>query len=164
MVATFCKRYYKEYATEDRSVKENFQTKNFPNILNLAQTLWGKSLTPPVKLGSYIKEILIIFKQDAIFTNDADRKTECENFNYLVETKWTQINAPHIRKLKEQKAKVVEMPITSDITKFLQYLNCEILRLVNELSQDRKPDTWKNLNKTCLAYLIVFNRRQEGEV
>ena len=109
------------YATDDISVKENFQTKNFPNILQLAQTSWGQSLSPPVRLGSYIKEILIIFKQDAIFTNDADRKTECENFNYLVETKWTQINAPHIRKLKEQKAKVVEMPITSDITKFLQY-------------------------------------------
>ena len=74
VVATFCKRYHKEYATEDRSVKENFQTKNFPNILNLAQTSWVKSLTPPVKLGLYIKEILIIFKQDAIFTNDADRK------------------------------------------------------------------------------------------
>ena len=142
MIATFCTNYHKKYSTEDRSVKEIFHTKNFLNVLNLAQTLWGKSLTPPVKLGSYIKEILIIFKQDAIFTNDEDRKIEVENFHYLVDTKWTHINAPHIKKLKEQKAKVVEMPITSDISKFLQYLNDEIVHLVNELrSQDRKIDT-----------------------
>ena len=165
MVATFCIRYHKEYGTEDRSVKEIFQTKNFQNVLSLAQISWGEAPTPAIKLGQYIKEVLIVFKQDAIFENDADRKTECENFYYLVDTKWNQvINAPHIRKLKEQKAKVVEMPITSDITTFLQYLDGEILRLVKELSQDRQSDTWKQLNKTCLGYLIIFNRRREGEV
>ena len=78
-------------------------------------------------MGQAIKEVLIVFKQDAIVENDADRKTEFENFQFLVDSKWSQIiNSPHIHKLKKQKAKVVEMPVTSDITQFLKYLDDEL--------------------------------------
>ena len=165
LIATFCINYHKEYGTEDRSVKEIFHTNNFQKCLCLAQTTWGDAPTPAIKMGQAIKEVLIVFKQDAIVENYTDRKTECENFQFLVDSKWSQIiNSPHIRNLKKQKAKVVEMPVTSDITQFLKYLDDEIKSLVSELRLNGHSNIWKQLVKACLAYLIVFNRRREGEV
>ena len=90
-------------------------------------------------------------------------KIEAENFWFLVEQRWKVINAPNIRKLKEKKPNVVEMPLTADITKFLNYLNDEIAKLVKELkSQDNILDPWKRLSKVCLVYLIILI--EEGKV
>ena len=69
----------------------------------------------------------------------------------------------NIRKLKEKNPYVVEMPLAADITKFLNYLNDEIAKLVKELkSQDNILDPWKRLAKVCLVYLIVLI--DEGKV
>ena len=169
VIGRFCVKYHKEYATEDRSVKEIFQTKNFSNCLSLAQTYRGDALTPAIKLGQYLKDVLVIFKQDAIFERDTDRIAEYDNLKFLLESKWSQeINSPHNRMLKEKKAKVVEMPITGDITKFLKYLDGEIFMLGKEIRQNGlqngSQELWIKLAKSCLGYLIVFNRRREGEV
>ena len=83
-VGTFCKWYHKEYGTDNISVRDIFQTKNFESIFNIAQLTFGTSLTPPVKLGGYIKEIMAIFKQQAIYSNDSEKKEEIDNFLYLV--------------------------------------------------------------------------------
>ena len=75
------------YGTDDISVKDIIQTKNFEKNVKLAQQTFGKSLTPPVKLGSYIKEIIVILKQHAIFSNNSEKKKELEDFLYLVNTR-----------------------------------------------------------------------------
>lgn len=163
-VGTFCKSYHKEYGTDDISVRDIFQPKNFERIFKIAQPTFGKSLTPPVKLGGFIKEIMVIIKQQAIYSDDSEKKEEIENFLYLVNTSWNLISAPNIRMLKEQKPIVVEMPITSDIRKVLHFLSGEIQKYVNELCQDPTLEIWIILSKNVLAFLIVFNRRREGEV
>ena len=66
--------------------------------------------------------------------------------------------------LKEQKPIVVEMPITSDIRTFLESLSDKIQKCVNELFQVKTLEIWIKLSKYVLAFLIVFNRRREGEV
>ena len=65
--------------------------------------------------------------------------------------------------LKELKPIVVEMPITSDIRIFLQFLSHEIRQYFEELNQNKTIDIWINLSKNVLAFIIVFNRRREGE-
>ena len=56
------------------------------------------------------------------------------------------------------------MPITNDIKIFLQFLSDEITKYLKELNQFKTIDLWINLSKNVLTFLIVFNRRQEGEV
>ena len=92
------------------------------------------------------------------------KKIEIENFTYLIETKWNLISAPNIRALREQKSIVVEMPITSDIKKVLHFLTGEINNYVNKLCQNPSLDIWTDLMRYVLSFLIVFNRRREGEV
>ena len=56
------------------------------------------------------------------------------------------------------------MPVTNDIKIFLDYISIEISKYIKELIHDKNPLNFTNLNKLVLAYLIVFNRRREGEV
>ena len=167
-IGTFCKSYNEKYGTDDItddiSVRDIFQTKNFESIFDIAKLTFGTSLTPPVKLGGYIKEIMVILKQQAIYSNDTEKKEEIDNFLYLVNTQWNLISAPHIRMLKDQKPVVVEMPITSDIRTFLESLSGKIKQYVDELSQFKTLEIWMKLSKYVQAFLIVFNRRREGEV
>ena len=95
---------------------------------------------------------------------DSEKKKDLEDLFYLVDTKWTLISAPNTRRLKELKPIVVEMPITNDIKLFLQFLSDAITEYVKELNQIKTIDLWMNLSKNVLAFLIVFNRRREGEV
>ena len=163
-VGTFCIKYGHEYGTEDSTIKEILQTKNFYKNFNLAPTAFGKALTTPVKLGANIKSIITILKQNAIFTLDTDKKKDLENLLFMVQTKWTEISAPNQRRLKEQKPHVVEMPITNDVKLFLKFLTDEITKYLKLLNQTQTIDLWTNLSKNVLAFLIVFNRRREGEV
>ena len=50
-VGTFCTLYLQMYGTDDISVKDIIQTKNFDQIFTVAQQMFGKSLTAPVRLG-----------------------------------------------------------------------------------------------------------------
>ena len=163
-VATFCKSYHRDYGTDDISVRQICQTKNFEKMFATAQQSFGSALTPPVKLGKYIKDLMIIIKQQAIYRNDVDRQQEIERFLFLVDTSWNIISAPNIRTLKELKPVVVEMPITADIKNLIQFLSSEIEKHVQELNQNPNLETWLSLSKSVLVFLIVFNRRREGEV
>ena len=95
---------------------------------------------------------------------DTDKKKDLENLLFMVQTKWTEISAPNQRRLKEQKPHVVEMPITNDVKLFLKFLTDEITKYLKLLNQTQTIDLWTNLSKNVLAFLIVFNRRREGEV
>ena len=96
--------------------------------------------------------------------NNNSMKTHYENLLSLFDSSWTYISAPKRRKLNEQKPHVVEMPITNDIKLFLHYLSMEIAKIIREFIHDEIPLDFTKLNKLVLAYLIVFNRRREGEV
>ena len=55
------------------------------------------------------------------------------------------------------------MPITSDIRISLQFLSDEIRKYLEELDQYKTIEIWISLSKNVLAFIIVFNRRREGE-
>ena len=97
VVATLCTKYHAVYGREEYSVQEIFKSKNVDKIVKIAQEKWDNSLTPPVRLGCYIKEISLIFKQYAIVKNDEAMKTEAENLWFLVDRRWQTINAPNIK-------------------------------------------------------------------
>ena len=56
------------------------------------------------------------------------------------------------------------MPVTEDIKIFLEYLTNEITMYTGNLKDCKTNEYFTTLNKLVLAYLIVFNRRREGEV
>ena len=164
-VATFCTKYNQEYSNND-SVKDIFQISNFDNIFRFLyqRGVFGKALSPSTKLGGYMKEIIVLLKHEAIVTNDSVKSKELDDLLYLVENRWTLISARNLRKLKEQRPIVVEMPITNDIKIFLGFLSDNIKEYLEELKQSQTIELWTNLSKNVLAFLIVFNRRREGEV
>ena len=100
--------------------------------------------------------------------NDNSSKIHYENLLQLIDTSWTYVSAPNRRKLNEQKDHVVEMPITNDIKLFLHYVSIEISQKITEFDQNENDyvlfHDFTKLNKLVLAYIIVFNRRREGEV
>ena len=163
-VATFCLEYHKQHGNSDYYVKDILKTCNFPKIFKVAQVAFGMSLTPATRLGHYLKELIFILKNNAIFDNDLSMKSHLEDLYFLIDNRWNLISAPNIRKLKEQKPTVVEMPVTNDIKIFINYLTCEITQYIEKLQLFKTHNNFSCLNKLVLAYLIVFNRRREGEV
>ena len=163
-VGTFCLEYHQQHGISDYYVKDILKTCNFPNIFKVAQMAFGKSLTPATRLGHYFKELIFILKNNAIFDQDSSMKSQLDDLFFLIDKDWNLITAPNKRKLKEQKPTVVDMPVTNDIKIFLNYLTCEITQNIEELKLSKTPNNFSSLNKLVLAYLIVFNRRREGEV
>ena len=98
-VATFCKSYHRDYGTDDISVRQICQTKNFEKMLATAQQSFGSALTPPVKLGKYMKDLMIILKQQAIYRDECDRQQDIDNFLFLVNSSWNMISVPNTRTL-----------------------------------------------------------------
>ena len=137
-VGTFCLQYHTQFGTSDFYIKDILKTSNFSKNFNVAKVAYGTALTPPTRLGPYLKELVMVLKHTAIFANDMERKTHLDNLFFLIESRWTLISAPNIRMLKDQKPKVVEMPITNDIKTFLSYLSIEINIYIEKLT-DCKP-------------------------
>ena len=76
IMGTLVTAYHAKYGTnitDDISLKEILQTKNFKKLYDVTKTAYGTSLTPAVKVGSYIKDVLVIIKQEAIFSNDTKK-------------------------------------------------------------------------------------------
>ena len=167
-VATFCLKYIEIEGSDDYFIKDILRPKNFRKICSVAKAAWNESLTPATKLGRYLKEIVVVLQNAAIMENDNSSKIHYENLLQLIDTSWTYVSAPNRRKLNEQKDHVVEMPITNDIKLFLHYVSIEISQKITEFDQNENDyvlfHDFTKLNKLVLAYIIVFNRRREGEV
>ena len=167
-VATFCLKYIENEGSDDYFIKDILQPKNFGKICSVAQVAFNESLTPATKLDFFLKEIVVILQNAAIVENDNSSKIHYENLLQLIDTSWTYVSAPNRRKLNEQKDHVVEMPITNDIKLFLHYVSIEISQKITEFDQNENDyvlfHDFTKLNKLVLAYIIVFNRRREGEV
>ena len=164
LVGTYFLKYHKHCGNKDYTVKDILKPSNYNNIFNVAQVAFGTSLTPPAKLGNYLKELIQILKHNAIFVSDTESKNQLDNLQSVLENNWSLISAPAIRSLKAKKPLVVNMPVTEDIRIFLQYLTSEITEYTRNLKHSKTNENFTKLNKLLLAYLIVFNRRREGEV
>ena len=126
-VATFCLKYFEIEGSDDYFIKDILGVKNFRKICRVAKDAWTDSLSPVTKLGSYLKEIVVVLQNEAIMENDNASKMQYDNLIHLIDTEWTFISAPNRRKLNEQKEHVQEMPITNDIKLFLHYSSMEIV-------------------------------------
>ena len=131
-VATFCLKYFEIEGSDDYFIKDILGPKNFRKICRVAKDAWTDSLSPVTKLGSYLKEIVVVLQNEAIMENDNASKMQYDNLIHLIDTEWTFISAPNRRKLNEQKEHVQEMPITNDIKLFLHYSSMEIAQKVKK--------------------------------
>ena len=160
----FFLEYHRQHGSNEYYVIDILKICNFQKIFKVAQIAFGEALTPPARLGHYFKDLIFILKNNAIFDQDSLMKSQLDDLYFLFENKWNLISAPNIRKLKEQKPTVVNMPVTNDIKIFINYLTCEITKSIDELKLSKTHNNFSRLNKLVLVYLIVFNRRREGEV
>ena len=167
-VAIFCLKYFEIEGSDDYFIKDILVVKNFRTICRVAAEAWPDALSPASKLGNYLKEIVVVLQNEAIMENDNASKMQYDNLIHLIDTEWVYVSAPNRRKLNEQKEHVQEMPITNDIKLFLHYSSMEIAEKVQYLIENKTEPVLFNdfirLIKLVLAYIIVFNRRREGEV
>ncbi|KAL7877397.1 hypothetical protein SRHO_G00040400 [Serrasalmus rhombeus] len=87
-------------------------------------------------------------------------------FQDVHQEKWNElISATALRNIREAKWNVPTlMPFTEDVQKMHAYLTQVQDEWYNSLSESPSTKAWMELAKVCLAQIIVFNRRREGEV
>ena len=87
-------------------------------------------------------------------------------FQDVHQEKWNElISATALRNIREAKWNVPTlMPFTEDVQKMHAYLTQVQDEWYNSLSESPSTKAWMELAKVCLAQIILFNRRREGEV
>ena len=99
-VAKFCLQYHDHCGNNDYYVKDILKPSNIKKIFNVAKVAYGTALSPATRLGPYLKELILVLKHNAIFTNDKDGREMLDNLHCLIEAEWSLISAPKIRTLK----------------------------------------------------------------
>ncbi|KAL1250632.1 hypothetical protein QQF64_018428 [Cirrhinus molitorella] len=87
-------------------------------------------------------------------------------FQEVHASKWNEmISATALRNIREAKWNVPTlMPFTEDVQKMHTFLSQMQEEWFNMLSESPSTKAWTELAKVCLAQMILFNQRREGEV
>lgn len=121
-----------------------------------------------IKIGHTLRKCCQIVKGQAIETSDKELAEDARQFEDLCEMDWTEeITHSAKRQLYERKRNAVKrLPLSEDTKKIVDFLKKEIAEKKKNLSTniDNISVVWRNLSELVLAYLIIFNRRRQGEV
>ncbi|XP_054483191.1 uncharacterized protein LOC129116215 [Anoplopoma fimbria] len=98
--------------------------------------------------------------------NNHELVKNATEFQEVHNERWNEmISATALRNLNEAKWNVPTlMPFTEDVQRLHQFLSQKQEEYCKELSESPSTKTWIDLAKVCLAQIILFNRRREGEV
>ena len=135
------------------------------------QTLTYSTPSLALKLGHTLQKLAKITKRNAIEKNDDDKIKSSDYFSELCTMEWGDEIARHaLDTLQDKKRnKVNILPLSSDVVKLNEYLNKVSGILSTQLTQMQVDgcgveETWRLLAEATLAQIIIFNRRQQGEV
>ncbi|XP_032382955.1 uncharacterized protein LOC116696235 [Etheostoma spectabile] len=118
------------------------------------------------KLGNTLVKASKLLKAQGLISNNKELVKNATEFQEVHQEKWNEmISATALRNIREAKWNVPTiMPFTEDVQKMHGYLSQVQDKWSNSLSETPSSTTWKELAKVCLAQIILFNRRREGEV
>ncbi|KAL7877386.1 hypothetical protein SRHO_G00040290 [Serrasalmus rhombeus] len=128
----------------------------------------NKFLIPSLanKLGNTLVKVSKLLKAQGLISNNDKLVKNASEFQDVHQEKWNElISATALRNIREAKWNVPTlMPFTEDVQKMHAYLTQVQDEWYNSLSESPSTKAWMELAKVCLAQIILFNRRREGEV
>ena len=121
-----------------------------------------------LKLGHTLKKAAMIQLNEALMDpNGTARQKEVENFITLVSNKWEEEVSSHaLRTLYQNKRNNPKLlPLTNDVVILSRYLQEKAEQHMEALETTQDfTGTWTALSRIAMVYLIVFNRRRQGEI
>ncbi|XP_074540059.1 uncharacterized protein LOC141806728 isoform X2 [Halichoeres trimaculatus] len=119
-----------------------------------------------LKLGNALVKVCRLLKAQGLISNNKELVKNASEFLDVHEEKWNEmISATALRNIREAKWNVPTlMPFTEDVQKMHAYLSQMQDEWHKSLSESPSTKAWIVLAKVCLAQIILFNRRREGEV
>ena len=133
----------------------------YDKVEDAARQLALKSPQLGLSLGHYIKQICLQKIGLAIKDKCTEDLAEAESFKKLYEASWSsQVAAPTSRRQRlRQLNKAVELPLTTDVIKFTDYLKETV-----DVQLNLEQIDIEKLIKVTLASIIMFNKRRPAEV
>ncbi|XP_026128616.1 uncharacterized protein LOC113109184 [Carassius auratus] len=118
------------------------------------------------KLGNSLVKVCKLLKAQGLISNDKQLVKNASEFQEVHANKWNEmISATALRNIREAKWNVPTlMPFTEDVQKLHTFLSQVQDEWFNLLSESPSTKAWMELAKVCLAQMILFNWRREGEV
>lgn len=118
------------------------------------------------KLGHALVKASKLLKAQGLISNNKELVKNASEFQDVHREKWNEmVSAAALRNLREAKWNVPTlMPFTEDVQKLHDHLNQMQDEWYKSLSESPSTRAWRQLAKVCLAQIILFNRRREGEV
>ncbi|CAJ1057878.1 uncharacterized protein LOC124050300 [Xyrichtys novacula] len=119
-----------------------------------------------IKLGNALVKASKLLKAQGLISNNNELVKNASGFQEVHQEKWNEvISATALRNIREAKWNVPTlMPFTQDVQKMHTYLSQMQDEWHKSLSESPSTRAWMELAKVCLAQIILFNRRREGEV
>lgn len=169
---------------EVESLFEALKPEMFQYIVSATKVISGydintksfKSASLALHMGTNLKIVcdvafkLVVEKKNVPgikFTDYVTKKTEIKDLKRLIEGHWcNELSSLALKNLKEKHwEKPLQLPLSSDLELFNEYLNKLASEAFNNLSKNISTKTYyKQLAECVLAKTITFNRKRVGDV
>ncbi|XP_055083901.1 uncharacterized protein LOC129456909 [Periophthalmus magnuspinnatus] len=118
------------------------------------------------KLGHSLTKLGKLMESNARMAGDEEALERATNFQKVHAAQWNDfIPSTALRNISEVKWNVPQiLPFTEDIQALHSFLDRKGSEYMECLSTKPSAENWSYLAKVCLAEVILFNRRREGEV
>ncbi|KAK4882469.1 hypothetical protein RN001_005788 [Aquatica leii] len=174
-------RFFKEVnkARPDiKSLSECLKPQHFDVIIQATKTLCvtntniAKSTefqTPSLalKIGHALKKCISYERGNALRSGNIKRNRDLEAFLSLMDMEWsTRISSNALNTLHTRKFNCTQLlPITSDLIKLNNYLECEMKKHKTEIEKTYQPSLscWSRFASLMLSKIVVFNKKRSGE-
>lgn len=119
-----------------------------------------------MNLGTYIRQIGEILINEYVKSEELEKERKVEQFLKIFKVDFAvDVNKAALEtQRKHQRQRKDVLPTTEDIRTLITYLNCEIKRSFNDLSETYSFEEWFKLSELTVASLVSFNRRRTGEI
>ncbi|KAI2644605.1 Catalase-2 [Labeo rohita] len=147
---------------------------NFMATVQAAKELAGfskdeKTFDAPslaLKIGQHLLQVSSIIRGNAIIAGNKELSDCMEQFQTLYRAKWTEcVSCTARMSAKEKKCKKkVSLPLTEDMQKLTKHLENALDSAYKNLEKSSTIQNYSDLARVTLTRVILFNRRQSGEV
>lgn len=121
-----------------------------------------------IKLGHTIRKCCQILKGQGIETSDKQLTKDAGQFLDLCDLEWCEeVSHKATKELYERKRNATKrLPLAEDTVKLVNFLKQGMKDNASKLINpgDDFSSTWRLVAELALTYLIIFNRRRQGEV
>ncbi|XP_073701715.1 uncharacterized protein [Garra rufa] len=160
--------------TSITTLEDAIKPENFMAAVQAAKELAGfskdeKTFRAPslaLKIGRHLLQVSSIIRGNAIIAGNKELSDCTEQFQTLYRAKWTEcVSCTARMSAKEKKyKKKVNLPLTKDMQKLIKHLESASDSAYKNLEKSSTIQNYSDLARVTLTRVILFNRRQPGEV